>query len=117
MFVAQDAQARHSDLVAAKGAGLVHLLHQSPGQSPPPVASPGDSEPPASRGLTVSPSMPEAAARANLRARIWRAFDRWATRSQGTHRASGCQCAACVPDTVRSDDDSRPLNAQIVRYR
>jgi hypothetical protein len=36
-FAAQDAEARHADFQAAREAGLVHLLHQSPpGQSPPP---------------------------------------------------------------------------------
>jgi hypothetical protein len=96
-FAMQDREARHADLVAAQQAGLVHLLHQ--GVESPPVASPGDAAPPASRA-----SAPGVAARANpLGTKFREAFTRWAARSGG-HRSTGCGCAACDPEALHRAD-------------
>jgi hypothetical protein len=77
MFAAQDAEARHSDYLAAKEAGLVHLLHQgtpspSPGTGPVPPGT-------ATRGIplmTDPRSDRTPAGKARLALRRWRARDR-----------------------------------------
>jgi hypothetical protein len=105
-------------VLAEHGVHAQVVIDSNATESPHPGPAAGDASPPASTGVSLSSSMPEAAARANpLGAKVRAAFNRWATRSTGTHRASGCGCAACVPGSVRSDDGSRPLDDGHERIR